>query len=406
MSLPSAARARRVGGLAVLTLGAFALGAPATALAAEDEPLDPGATDRPEGATVTGDVLTPAPLAASTADTGAAHFGWGKLDVDVVVAPGSSFPTGDVLDRTGAQIRVTYSRMGNQDTSDLDAFPDGPPVLECTWDESDADENGNLCDFTGSSEVSYPNGRAVLFSSAAFTIELVTAPASGQVLLPPPAERVVSGYTDGDNEGPTEMSFVAPGAYRTIGVTLTDARGGAVAGATFELCTVAGSTCAPASPSSARLLAAATPVVSAVSTTTGRLVFPGMYLPGAYQIRQTASADGSPFPTAPLTLTLTPAGSPADTTAPVLLPVVLPGATTPAPVTPPAPAPVTTPAPSSPPADGPAPVATPSAAPPGAQPSGTELAATGAAPLTAAVLGVGLVVVGAGVTVAARRRTR
>lgn len=312
-----------------------------------------------------------------------------------------------MLDRTGATIRMTYTRWSGYETSTVAQFPDGPPVLECTWDESDADSNGNPCDFTGAADQVDSAGRAILWPESAFSLELIAAPTSGQVLLPAAPGRVLHGYTDGDDEGPFAAVFEAPGAYRTIGVTLTDARGSAVAGATFELCTVAGATCDPsgAVSSAGTSAAAAAPVVNAVSSPTGQLLLPGRYLPGSYQIRQTASADGSAFSTAPLTLTLAAAGSPADTSAPVLLPIALPAAPgTPAPVTTP-PGTTPTPAPATPAAATPSP---PAPAPaPAASGTGGELADTGAEPLSILALGTGLVVAGgAALVVASRRRTR
>ncbi len=395
---PSAIRTTAV---AMGLLAAAGITAPAALAAGDESPADEAATTVPEADAVRGEVLTPAPaVAEATApDPVGAHFGWGKLDPDVVVAQGSSFPSGAELDRTGAQIRVTFQRFLGSDTADSVDFPEGPPFLECTWDETDADDNGNLCDF---SEEDGPveGGRVVLLPDSAFTVELLTAPSSGQVLLPSGADRVISGYTDGASEGPVEAVFEAPGAYRTIGVTLTDARGAAVAGATFELCTQPGGTCAPgpvtasgvAAASPLPVAGASTPVVSSVSSPTGLLVFPGLYLPGDYQIRQTASADGRPFSTAPIMLRLLAAGSVADTSAPVLLPVALGG---------PAPAPVTA-APAAAPASAPAPA--PAAAAAG---STGRLASTGAEPVPVLALGAGLVLAGGAVTLAAtRRRTR
>lgn len=216
MSHPAPARARRAGGLAVLTLGAFTLGAPATALAAPaDETPDTGGTSLPEAEPVTGEVLTPVPLPATTdTDTGTdgAHFGWGKLEPDVVLAPGNSLPAGAVLDRTGAEIRVSYTRIWGDDTSDPGLFPDGPPVLECTWVETDAD--GNPCDFTGDAAVVDDEGRARLYPDSRFTVELIAAPTSGQVLLPAAPGDTILGYTDWDFEGPVSAVFEAPGASR------------------------------------------------------------------------------------------------------------------------------------------------------------------------------------------------
>ena len=129
MSSAASARTRRAGGLAVLTLGAFSLGGPATALAApDDEAPDPAGTSRPEaGPAAAAEVLTPSPEPGSTdADPEGARFGWGKLEPDVVFAGGSSFPEGAVLDRTGAQIRVTYTEEFG------DPISGGPVVLECT----------------------------------------------------------------------------------------------------------------------------------------------------------------------------------------------------------------------------------------------------------------------------------
>ncbi|MBN1091344.1 hypothetical protein JKP75_01280 [Blastococcus sp. TML/M2B] len=396
MSLATSARARRAGGLTALTLGAVTLGVPATALAAPaDETPDPGAAAQPEAGTEAAEVLTPAPLAAgaSPASATAAHFGWGKLEPDLLVSAGSSFPADAELDRTGATFRVTYTKVFDRDTSDTEDFPDGVPVIECTWDEADTDGNGNPCDFTGSEMVIDTDvDGAILFPLSEFTVELVRVPTSGQVLLPA-GGRTIAGYTDEDFEGPVAAVFEAPGAYRTLGVTLTGAGGAPVAGATFELCTQPGGTCAAAAPTTASgsaPIAAASPLtVSAVSSAGGQLLFPGLYLPGQYQIRQTASADGSPFSTAPFLLTLAAASSVADTGAPVLLPVST--------------APATTPASSTLAAAAPAPAAGASA--PASGGSG-RLAATGAAPMPVLALGAGLVAAGAVTVGVARRRTR
>lgn len=402
MSLPSSRLARRAGGLTALSLGALTLGMPATALAAPaDEAPAPDATTLPEAGSAATELLTPTPdvAATMTPEPVGAHFGWGKLDPDVVFAEGSSFPSGAELDRTGAQIRVTFQSILGTDTTDVVNYPDGPPSLECTWDETDADDNGNLCDFPADGPVD--GGRLVLMPMSAFTIELVTAPTSGQVLLPLAEDRVIAGYTDGNDAGDLSAVFEAPGAYRSIGVTLTGPGGAAIAGATFDLCTVPGGTCdpavAPSAPTTSSGLAGAAsgavlggPVVSATSTSAGQLLFPGLYLPGTYQLRQTASADGSPFSTAPLLLTLSAATSTADTTTPTLLPVrigaPIAGVTAPAPVPAAAAAAVTTTAP--------------------ARAAG-ELASTGAEPLPVLAIGAGLVLAGGAVTVAAtRRRTR
>jgi hypothetical protein len=220
VSHPASVRARRAGGLAVLTLGAFSLGGPATALAAPgDEAPDPGATTLPEAGPAAELVLTPVPLPViedgetATAPTGA-HFGWGKLEPDVVLAPGSSLPAGAVLDRTGAEIRVTYTQVWGENTSDVVQFPAGPPVLECTWDASDADDNGNPCDFTGAVDLVSDEGEARLYPMSAFAVELIAAPTSGQVLLPAAGGRAIQGYTDWSPDGPVSAIFETPGAPR------------------------------------------------------------------------------------------------------------------------------------------------------------------------------------------------
>jgi hypothetical protein len=417
VSLPSSTRGRRAGGLAALTLGVVTLGVPATALAAPaDEPTDAGGASRPESGTADLEVLGGDSLSASlTVEPQGAHFGTGKLQPDVVFAPGSSFPDGAVLDRTGAKLRLTYTQVENADTSDPVDFPDGPPVLECTWDEADGNGNGNPCDFP---EVPahadlVQDGRASLYENSVFTLELVTAPTSGQVLLPATEIHGYTGSYDGNEPRPAVVE--APGAYRTIGLTLTHANGEAISGATFALCTEPGATCEPTAPSSmAKVSAASAPTtVSATSTAGGQLVFPGRYLPGTYQIRQTASADGSPFSTAPVSFTLVAAGSPADTSAPVLLPIALPGGSTPGGPAPVVDPPASTPAPApgagtdapdagTPDADAPAADAP---APDAADPH--QLASTGAEPLPLLAVGSALVLAGGGVIVAAaRRRTR
>ncbi|SDF20356.1 hypothetical protein SAMN05660485_02859 [Blastococcus fimeti] len=398
---PSAVRTTAV---AMGLLAAAGIAAPA-AMAAEDDSPDEATTTVPEADTVRSEVLTPTP-APSTIDeeTDGPNFGLGKIGAEATVAPDvvfaedSSFPAGAVLERTGATMRLTYLQWEGNDTSDVDLFPDGPPELTCTWDELDDDDNGNLCDFTGDAAYITSAGEARLAPFTAFTIELTGAPNSGQVLLPAAPDRVLQGsWLFGPN--PLPMVFEAPGAYRPIGVTLTGAGGAAVAGATFELCTQPGGACAPGPATSSaadgrQIAAASAPVVSSVSSPSGLLVFPGLYLPGDYQIRQTASADGRPFSTAPIMLRLLAAGSVADTSAPVLLPVSI-GATASAPASAtPSAAPVS------------APAAEPVAAP-ATSGSTARLASTGAEPLPVLALGAGLVLVGGAVTVAAaRRRTR
>ena len=204
---PSALRTTAV---AMGVLASAGMTAPA-ALAAGDEPVDESGTTVPEAGTRTGEVLTPTPLpeaeaeAETEAEPEGAHFGWGKLEPDVVLAPGTSLPAGAVLDRTGAQIRVTYSQVWGEDTSS---------VLECTWDESDADGNGNPCDFTGAADLVSDLGEARLYPMSSFTVELTAAPTSGQVLLPAAPGRAIRGYTDWYPDGSVSAEFEAPVAHR------------------------------------------------------------------------------------------------------------------------------------------------------------------------------------------------
>ncbi|KQS58727.1 hypothetical protein ASG36_11980 [Geodermatophilus sp. Leaf369] len=398
---------------AALTLGALALGgvcAPA-ALAMQGTtdaavPATPADASAPR-------ILTGSPVLGLGSPDDRVQFGNGKQqEAQLAIAPdGTNTPQGADIDLSGAVLRFTYtSALGNDLQGEAE---DGVsyPSETCTTDAA------GDCDFTedGTIEIPVQNGGVALFPQATFTIEQLSAPASGQLLLPEGDDAIVYGETGGDlsaipvpdddpalsayeegvdqveeatvtdsplNAAPvvddgvddetSSVTFQDPGAYRTIAVTTSTPAGAPVAGATYTLCTVPDAPCTDPAQ-----------LVSATTDAQGRLVFPGLYLPGTYTITQTTTASGLQFSGTPVSFTVTAAQSVADTQAALVLPVVNGAPAAPAP-TGPTLTPVVTP------------VAT----------AGPQLARTGTDTVPMALAGAGLLAVGAGAVAAGRRRSR
>jgi len=393
---------------AALTLGALALGgvcAPA-ALAMQGTtdaavPAVPADASAPR-------VLTGSPVLGLGSPEDRVQFGTGK--VQLAVAPdGTNVPADEVVDLSGATIQFTYETALGSPADEFLELVDATAVMTCTTDETGA------CDFADNGGATQ-DGYATLFPDSTFTIEQLSPPTSGQLLLPEGEDAVLYGETDGgglppatvngsldpaaveqaiaqavedaaaadtgtvnlapevDTEDPEDSSvtFQDPGAYRTIAVTTSTPAGAPVAGATYTLCTVPDAPCTDPAQ-----------LVSATTDAQGRLVFPGLYLPGSYTITQTSTASGLQFSGTPVSFTVTAAQSVADTQAALVLPVVNGAPAAPAP-TGPTLTPVVTP------------VAT----------AGPQLARTGTDTVPMALAGAGLLAVGGGAVAAGRRRSR
>jgi hypothetical protein len=430
MSAPSprrSVRSRRVTQTAALTMGALAVGAAAAPAAlALQEPTAPEST--PETApTATPRILTPSPVAYLGTPDAPVDFGVGKATVSIAPEPGSSYPEEAAIDLSGATVRVTAT---------------GPISGEGEWFYGMMADYGGLtaecttavdgtCTFPEVGDPSIASADAVfLLPGIAFTVEQVSAPASGQLLLPSSDDRVVFGAvpddstalpeavaadvaaaedvstwesgadpdTTGDTatasedvqrlapsappvdgDGNTSIIFFDPGAYRTISVQVADDAGAPLQGATFSLCGVPGGTCADG-----------TGTTVATSDTAGLVAFAGRYLPGDYQVVQTGAPAGYTFSSAPQVLHVGAATSAADTATAISLRTTL--TAVPAPVAAP---PVAVPA-----------VAVPAAAPvvvPAADGS-ASLATTGFEAAPAAALAGGLLLAGGAALAVARRR--
>lgn len=398
---------------ATLTLGALALGgvcAPA-ALAMQGTtdaavPAVPADASAPR-------VLTGSPVLGLGSPDDRVQFGVGKAQL-AIRADGSNLPADvdpDELDLSGATIRFTYETVNGGPPDEF--FGEDVPASEvCTTDVD------GVCVFPvpeGEDPDDADYSQVGLFPRSTFTIEQLTAPTSGQLLLPENGDEVVYGETDGQGlpsatgvdpfdpssqdqvadgidptveaplnvapeveeapDGPfteSSVTFQDPGAYRTIAVATSTPAGAPVAGATYTLCTVPDAPCTDPAQ-----------LVSATTDAQGRLVFPGLYLPGTYTITQTTTASGLQFSGTPVSFTVTAAQSVADTQAALVLPVVNGAPAAPAP-TGPTLTPVVTP------------VAT----------AGPQLARTGTDTVPMALAGAGLLAVGAGAVAAGRRRSR
>ncbi|GHE11933.1 prealbumin-like fold domain-containing protein [Klenkia taihuensis] len=208
------------------------------------------------------------PTASTTTPTGA-HFGTGKLALDLVT---DDLPDGEDLDATGARLHLQFSQVegapstaGGTCTIDYDSFAG--------------------CTFDADSTVPLRNGFPHLPDNSVFTLTLVSPPTSGQLLDAPTTP--LQGYsTTGPSAQIYPTVFVGlpvEHGYRTLGVALTgDAP---LAGAGFELCPAVDRACDPdADP------------LTATTDASGLATFPGAHLPGDYLVVQTSGPAGSASP--------------------------------------------------------------------------------------------------------------
>lgn len=323
-------------------------------------------------APTTAPTTTQAPVAAA-APVGA-HYGTGKLAIELR-GPNGLVPAGQSINPTGAQVQLSFSEVAGQQSN---------LTTTCTFGDLGF-PFGSTCAFPPTSGLTsnFP-GSVMLPDHSSFTLTLTKQPDSGQLLLLPGSPVTAQGHTTdlSDPEQPGSLvTLTAPSGYRTLGVTVQGA--GDRSGSTFELCTVPGDDCDPATapptppgipPFGIPLVPAGigaasssgmdpAQVVSATTDAQGRATFPRVHRPGSYRVVQTAAPAGQTFDAAPRTLVVGTATSLADRDAPVQLSLGTPVST---PVTPPG-----TPAPQAPapkPAAGTAPapagtVAAPSIAP-------------------------------------------
>jgi hypothetical protein len=369
-------RQQKAIGTAVVTMGMLAgAGAFAPAAFAAPDTTEPPTALPSEESTPTADVLTQAPVAAAAATPAGAHYGTGKRTIGLESSD-EYVPDGALIDPTGAQVTMTFSKQNDvrataSSTCTFVRFPQSP--TSCSFPATP----GFPATFLG---VDVPPG-------AEFTLELVTQPDSGQLLvLEGSSSTVLQGYTSSadDTPDPHELPqrgfFVlsAPGGYRTLGVAVAGT--GDRSGSTFELCPDAGGDCVegaePVDPDVAEAPLegmGAELVISATTDAEGRATFDGIHLPGTYRVVQTSAPAGKTFDASPRELVVAAATTLADRAVPVRLSVeapvaVAPSPTTPAPATPPVstpPTPTTPPASapltSSPPAPSEPPVGTPAA---------------------------------------------
>jgi hypothetical protein len=171
-------------------MGALAVGASAApaALAVQD-PTAPEST--PETArTAAPRILTPSPVAYLGTPGAPVDFGVGKATVSIAPEEGSSYPEGAVIDLSGATVHVTAtgstSALGAMLYRDMEDY--GGLTAECTT------EVDGTCLFP---EAGGPTIASVteitLLPGVTFTVEQVSAPTSGQLLLPSSGDRVVLG---------------------------------------------------------------------------------------------------------------------------------------------------------------------------------------------------------------------
>ena len=193
MSAPSprrSVRSRRVTRTAALTMGALAVGAAAApaALAVQD-PTAPEST--PETArTAAPRILTPSPVAYLGTPGAPVDFGVGKATVSIAPEEGSSYPEGAVIDLSGATVRVTAtgstSELGAMLYGDMEDY--GGLTAECTT------EVDGTCAFPEAGGPTIASAtEIILLPGVTFTVEQVSPPTSGQLLLPSGADRVVLG---------------------------------------------------------------------------------------------------------------------------------------------------------------------------------------------------------------------
>jgi LPXTG-motif cell wall-anchored protein len=422
MSTPR--RNRRVAQTAALTMGALAVGtvtAPA-ALAMQD-PDAMGAVTPEAADAATPRVLTPAPVLRLGSVSEPVDFGLGKATISIAAEAGSSYPAGVALDLSGATVQVTATGSVDADNSFLSGIGGAGTSATCI---TVADGSCLFPATAGGTENLANESEWALLPGITYTITQLTAPPSGQLLLPSETDRTVyaavgplgmfaqlppavaeaavadvrsgagtvdpetgtvtttpSGVdhtsadvhelapatTDVESDPGASITFFDPGAYRTVTATVTDDRGNPVPGATLALCTVAGQDCADG-----------TRTVSATSAGNGVVAFPGSYLPGTYRATVTAAPSGYQLSAASFPITVGMATTAADAATPASLAVSLTHT------------------------EGPAPAPSPAAAPTTPTASGDQLASTGFAAGPVAAVAGGLVATGAAALLAARRR--
>jgi hypothetical protein len=219
-------------------------------------------------------VLTPDPVPTTTASSPVrAHYGTGKF-VGVGITVADALPTGQSLDLTGARVELDFATVnGSESTQGATCEYLTPMVCEFP-DGADLPQVG----------LGSPVTFWTLPENSEFTLTMVTPPRSGQLLVGSSAA-VLDAYTTTATDPaavipPMMLSLPVPTAHRTLGVRLQGAE--PLDGATFELCTVAGSDCAGAGDVTE----------SATTDEDGLATFPGRYLPGTYTVVQTAAAEG------------------------------------------------------------------------------------------------------------------
>jgi LPXTG-motif cell wall-anchored protein len=423
-------RNRRVAQTAALTMGALAVGAvTAPAALAMQNPDATGAVTPEAADAATPRVLTPAPVLRLGSVSEPVDFGLGKATISIAAEAGSSYPAGVALDLSGATVQVTATGSVDADNSFLSGIGGAGTSATCI---TVADGSCLFPATAGGTENLANESEWALLPGVTYTITQLTAPPSGQLLLPSETDRTVyaavgplgmfaqlppavaeaavadvrsgtgtgtgtvivdpetgavtttpSGVdrtsadvhelapatTDVESDPGASITFFDPGAYRTVTATVTDDRGNPVPGATLALCTVAGQDCADG-----------TRTVSATSAGNGVASFPGSYLPGTYRATVTAAPSGYQLSAASFPITVGTATTAADAATPVSLAVSLT------------------------PTEGPAPATSAAAAPTTPTASGDQLASTGFAAGPVAAVAGGLVATGAAALLAARRR--
>ena len=267
-----------------------------------EPPVAPGVLAEVDGAPAAGTgptALTAAPEAgeqpAAAEEDGevfAADFGDGKETVSFGVAAleGTPFPAD--ADLSGAELEVEY-------TGAAAAFVDGT---------FSPDSNGSFTCETGTD--GFCDAEVLFFEGGTVSVTQLSAPAG--FLVPDDAVRTGEDAecTPAAEEGPFEseectLVIEDPGAFRTLGVELTSSVDGRpLADGDFELC----------EPADEQGCAALT------TGADGTGLFDGLYLPGDYEVEQTAAPAGYLAATG-LSIDVPAATSVAQALQPVLLPV-------------------------------------------------------------------------------------
>jgi hypothetical protein len=380
----------------------------ATATPTTTAPTTSEAPTTPTTSAATAPTSTGSPQTVSVTPPGGS-YGTGKLYPELQAPEDAGIDPGEI-DPTGAQVRLSYSRLAGD--------PSAQPEDVCTFQPDRSWFGiGTTCVFPEDTDIplsGYGDGVAYVPADSVFTLTLVKQPDSGQLLLLPGSSVTTQGHSTaagGPNPFPmVSVPLVAESGYRQIRIT------GAPAHAGFRLCPVADWDCSADDSSDPGTIDPGSDLITLMNvdedgfetvTTdgSGTATFDGAYRPGRYTLFQTSAPAGQTFdPTAALTVDVGIATSLAERDTPALLDL---GTPAPAPVTPTTSAPApSTPATGAPTTTAPVsgtPAAT-SVAAASVAPGGLAYTGTDVLPLLAA--GGGLLAAGAAaVTVAARRRS-